>query len=107
MSGHHFNPSDQYYNYPNAVEDMPDTELLLTLVERIGVPVATLIAAGYLIMWLLKHASAERNAWQQRDEAQDERILKMAQNSSDALLHVKVALEANTQAMKELIRYKA
>ena len=86
---------------------MPDTELLLTLVERIGVPVATLIAAGYLIMWLLKNASAERNAWQQRDEAQDERILKMAQNSSDALLHVKVALEANTQAMKERIRYKA
>lgn len=104
---HHFpNPADNYYHYPQA-ENMPDTELLLTLVERIGVPVATLIAAGYLIMWLLKNASAERNAWQQRDEAQDERILKMAQNSSDALLHVKVALEANTQAMKELIRYKA
>ena len=54
MSGHHPNPADQYYNYPQA-EPMPDTELLLTLVERIGVPVATLIAAGYLIMWLLKN----------------------------------------------------
>ena len=105
MSGHHPNPADQYYNYPQA-EAMPDTELLLTLVERIGVPVATLIAAGYLIMWLLKNSSAERKAWQQRDEAQDERILKMVENSSDALLHVKVALEANTAAMKELIRYK-
>tara|TARA_Y100000114_G_C11636592_1_gene267108 strand:+ start:406 stop:729 length:324 start_codon:yes stop_codon:yes gene_type:complete len=104
---HHFpNPADDYYHYPAPVKEMPDTELLLTLVERIGVPVATLIAAGYLIMWLLKNASAERKAWQQRDEAQDERILKMVENSSDALLHVKVALEANTAAMKELIRYK-
>ena len=55
---------------------------------------------------MLKNASSERKAWQQRDEAQDERILKMVENSSDALLHVKVALEANTAAMKELIRYK-
>ena len=48
---------------------MPDTELMLTLIERIGVPVATLIAAGYLIMWLLKNATKEREQWQQRDAA--------------------------------------
>tara|TARA_B100000287_G_C20645654_1_gene785032 strand:+ start:1855 stop:2187 length:333 start_codon:yes stop_codon:yes gene_type:complete len=107
MSGHHPNPADQYYNYqPQPVEVMPDTELMLTLIERIGVPVATLIAAGYLIMWLLKNATKEREQWQQRDEQNDERIMKLVESSSDALLHVKIALEQNTQAMKEYIRFR-
>ena len=107
MSGHHFNPADQYYNYPTQEEQMPDTELMLTLIERIGVPVATLIAAGYLIMWLLKNATKEREQWQQRDEQNDERIMKLVESSSDALLHVKIALEQNTQAMKEYIRFRS
>ena len=106
MSGHHFNPADQYYNYPTQEEQMPDTELMLTLIERIGVPVATLIAAGYLIMWLLKNATKEREQWQRRDEQNDERIMKLVESSSDALLHVKIALEQNTQAMKEYIRFR-
>ena len=104
---HHFNPADQYYNYPTKEEQMPDTELMLTLIERIGVPVATLIAAGYLIMWLLKNATREREQWQQRDEQNDERIMKLVESSSDALLHVKIALEQNTQAMKEYIRFRS
>ncbi len=104
---HHFNPADQYYNYPTQKEQMPDTELMLTLIERIGVPVATLIAAGYLIMWLLKNATREREQWQQRDEQNDERIMKLVESSSDALLHVKIALEQNTQAMKEYIRFRS
>ena len=104
---HHFNPADQYYNYPTQEEQMPDTELMLTLIERIGVPVATLIAAGYLIMWLLKNATREREQWQQRDEQNDERIMKLVESSSDALLHVKIALEQNTQAMKEYIRFRS
>ena len=84
-----------------------EPDLMISLIERIGVPVATLIAAGYLIMWLLKNASKERDKWQERDEMNDERIMKLVESSSDALLHVKVALEANTQAMKEYIRYRS
>ena len=57
-------------------------------------------------MWLLKNATSEREKWQQRDEQNDERIMKLVESSSDALLHVKIALEQNTQAMKEYIRFR-
>tara|TARA_X000001382_G_C3115887_1_gene161538 strand:- start:267 stop:572 length:306 start_codon:yes stop_codon:yes gene_type:complete len=99
------NPADYQYKYGTNMPVEPD--LMISLIERIGVPVATLIAAGYLIMWLLKNASKERDKWQERDEMNDERIMKLVESSSDALLHVKVALEANTQAMKEYIRYRS
>ena len=33
--------------------------------------------------------------------------MKLVEASSDALLQVKIALEANTQAMREMVRYKA
>ena len=57
-------------------------------------------------MFLTKSAQRERDAWQKRDEESDERILNLATASSDALLQVKIALEQNTQAMREFIRYK-
>ena len=98
------NPADEQYFYPTT--HMPDTDLIILLIERVGTPAITLAAAGYLIMWLLKNASLEREKWQNRDEQNDERILKMVESSSDALLHVKIALEQNTQAMKEFIRYR-
>ncbi len=56
---------------------------------------------------LTKQSAKEREAWQARDELNDERIMKLVESSSDALLHVKVALEANTQAMREFIRYRS
>lgn len=100
---HHLNPADQYYNYqPQPIEVMPDTELMLTLIERIGVPVATLIAAGYLIMWLLKNATKEREQWQQRDKQNDERLLEIVEKSSDAILQIKISIEQNTVAMREM-----
>jgi len=98
------NPADYKYNYGR---DMPiEPDIFISLIERLGVPICTLIACGYLISWLLRNASAERLQWQQRDELNDERIMKLVESSSDALLHVKIALEANTQAMREFIRYR-
>ena len=41
-----------------------------------------------------------------KDSENDERLMKIVEGTSDALLHVKVALEQNTQAMKEFIRYR-
>ena len=99
------NPADQQYYYPT--QQMPDTDLIILLIESVGTPAISLAAAGYLIMRLLKNATKEREQWQQRDEMNDERIMKLVESSSDALLHVKIALEQNTQAMKEFIRYRS
>jgi len=100
------NPADVQYYHPTRIETMPDTDLIILLIERIGTPAITLAAAGYLIMWLLRNAAAERDTWQKRDEMMDERIMKLVEASSDALIHVKNSLDQNTQAMKELLYRK-
>ena len=87
--------------------DQSAFDTVIQLTERLGISVAVVIAAFWYIMFLTKQSAKEREGWQARDEMNDERIMKLVESSSDALLHVKVALEQNTLAMKEFIRYRA
>jgi hypothetical protein len=95
MSGHHFNPADQYYNYPTtqATEVMPEVSTLYQMVMDLGIPQSEL-------------AKAEREEFWKKDEEHDARLLDMIEKSSDAILQIKLALDANTNAIKELMNKK-
>ena len=104
------NPADQQYFNPHKEIIVTDTgvfDQVFSIIDRYGVSLFTVLCCFYFIMFLTKSAQKEREAWQRRDEESDERVLNLATASSDALLQVKVALEANTQAMRELIRYRS
>ena len=106
------NPADRvYYTYPKPLSEqvMTDAGVLdqvFGIIDRYGVSLFTVLCSFWFILYLTKQSAKEREAWQKRDEESDGRLMKLVESSSDALLHVKVALEANTQAMREFIRYR-
>ena len=81
-------------------------DTIVQLVERLGVSIAVVLASFYYIMFLTKQAKEERQAFWQKDAGNDEKLLKIVESSSDALIHVKNALDKNTEAMKELLYRK-
>ena len=101
------NPAD--YQYFHGVPMPVETSMLDTivqLVERLGVSIAVVLASFYYIMFLTKQAKEERQAFWKKDAENDEKLLKIVESSSDALIHVKNALDKNTEAMKELLYRK-
>ena len=100
------NPADEQFRNPYVMTDTGILDQVFSIIDRYGVSLFTVLCSFWFILYLTKSAQKEREGWQKRDEDNDQRILKLATASSDALLQVKVALEANTQAMRELIRYR-
>ena len=105
------NPADALFFPPPHSQQiqMTDTgvfDQVFGIIDRYGVSLFTVLCSFWFILYLTKSAQKERDAWQRRDEESDQRVLNLATASSDALLQVKVALEANTQAMREFIRYR-
>ena len=115
---HHFpppNPADQYYNYPTNPSPQPlmDVNTIVDLLNSFGVPVCL---AG-ILLWFCKYqfdwARKEREAYAEREEEKDAKIIEMVEKSSDALLSIKIALEQvkqsvdqNSQVIRELIMRK-
>lgn len=99
------NPADQQYFYGHTmpVETTSMLDMTIQLVERLGVSIAVVIMAFYYIMWLSKSNREERESFLKKDSENDDRLLKLVEQSSDALIHVKNALDQNTQAMRDLI----
>ena len=81
-------------------------ETVVSLIERLGVSIAVVFASFYYILFLTKQAKEERQAFWKKDAENDEKLLKIVETSSDALIHVKNALDQNTQAMRELLYRK-
>ena len=108
MSGHHFNPADQYYNYPTtqATEVMPEVSTLYQMVMDLGIPACVIIAAFWFIRYQSELAKAEREEFWKKDEEHDARLLDMIEKSSDAILQIKLARDAKTNASKELMNKK-
>jgi len=114
MDHHNFpefpNPADsQYYNYPSTpppiteVNTMPD---VYQMVMDLGIPACVIIAAFWFIRYQSELAKKEREEFWKKDEEHDGRLLDMIERSSDAILQIKLALEANTQAIKEITSRK-
>lgn len=103
------NPADAYYFYPRAEEvsmQQPMVDQVFSVLDKYGVSFFTVLCAFWFILYLTKQSAREREAFLKIDTDRDQKLLNLVQTSSDALLEVKVALEANTQAMREFIRYR-
>ena len=102
------NPADYYYTYGEKMPIEPSMiETVVSLIERLGVSIAVVFASFYYILFLTKQAKEERQAFWKKDAENDEKLLKIVETSSDALIHVKNALDQNTQAMRELLYRKS
>ena len=102
------NPADYYHTYGEKMPIEPNMlETVVSLIERLGVSIAVVFASFYYILFLTKQAKEERQAFWQKDAENDEKLLKIVETSSDALIHVKNALDQNTQAMRELLYRKS
>mgnify|MGYP001349679876 FL=1 len=101
------NPADYQYTYGVPMPIEPNMlETVVSLIERLGVSIAVVFASFYYILFLTKQAKEERQAFWKKDAENDEKLLKIVESSSDALIHVKNALDQNTQAMRELLYRK-
>ena len=101
------NPADREYFYGHTMPVEPSMlDTFIQLVERLGVSIAVVLASFYYIMFLTKQAKEEREAFWKKDAENDEKLFKIVESSSDALIHVNNALDQNTQAMRELLYRK-
>ena len=104
------NPADrEYYHHPpQTYEPMNEQtfDQFFILVERLGVSFAVVLLAFAYIYFITKQSAKERAEYMKKDSENDDRLMKIVESTSDALLHVKIALEQNTQAMREFIRYR-
>ena len=105
------NPADQvYYNYPvqqvtqQATQAMPEMNTLYTMVMDLGIPACVIIASFWFIKYTTDQARKEREDFWKKDAENDAKIMQMVEKSSDAILSIKLALEQNTIAIKELTR---
>ena len=105
------NPADQvYYNYPiqqatqHTTQAMPEVNTLYTMVMDLGIPACVIIASFWFIKYTTDQARKEREDFWKKDAENDAKIMSMVEKSSDAILSIKLALEQNTAAIKELTR---
>tara|TARA_Y100001938_G_C8089624_1_gene434267 strand:+ start:2719 stop:3042 length:324 start_codon:yes stop_codon:yes gene_type:complete len=107
MSGHHLNPADQqYYNYQPVVEVMPELNALSNVIMELGIPACVIIASFWFIKYTTDQGRKEREQFWAKDAENDDKIMQLVEKSSDAIMSMKIALEQNTQAMRELTRAK-
>ena len=101
------NPADQvYYNYPiqQATQVMPEMNTLYTMIMDLGIPACVIVASFWFIKYTTDQARREREEFWKKDAENDAKIMSMVEKSSDAILSIKIALEQNTAAIKELTK---
>ena len=106
MSGHHvMNPADaQYYSYPQQVESsIMDIEVIVSLIERIGLPAVIIAAAFWYIRYSTDLAKRERDQMWDKDSSNDERLMKLVETTTSVMQEMKAALNTNTETMRELL----
>lgn len=108
MDHHNFpefpNPADsQYYQYPQTVvETMPELSALSNVIMELGIPACVIIASFWFIKYTTDQGRKEREQFWAKDAENDAKIMQLVEKSSDAIMSMKIALEQNTQAMREL-----
>lgn len=85
---------------------MPEVNTIYQMVMDLGIPACVIIASFWFIRFQSIEARKEREEFWKKDEEHDARLLNMIEKSSDAILQIKLALDANTNAIKELMQRK-
>ena len=73
------------------------------LIERLGVPMVVLGFCGWYIKYLQESFAKERQLMIEREGREEEQLIEIVKATSSALMEVKTALVAQTQAMTVLI----
>tara|TARA_R100000808_G_scaffold8003_1_gene22902 strand:- start:21479 stop:21808 length:330 start_codon:yes stop_codon:yes gene_type:complete len=99
------NPADaQYYHYPQPVSGSAmDIEIIVSLVERIGLPAVIIAAAFWYIRYSTDLAKKEREEMWKKDSSNDERLMKLVETTTNVMSEMKAALNSNTETMKEFL----
>jgi len=99
------NPADaQYYHYPQPVSGSAmDIEIIVSLVERIGLPAVIIAAAFWYIRYSTDLAKKEREEMWKKDSSNDERLMKLVETTTNVMSEMKAALNTNTETMRELL----
>mgnify|MGYP003132709555 CR=1 FL=1 len=97
------NPADQQY-YHSVTQTMPEMNTLYTMIMDLGIPACVIVASFWFIKYTTDQARKEREEFWKKDAENDAKIMSMVEKSSDAILSIKIALEQNTAAIKELTK---
>tara|TARA_B100000809_G_C14649502_1_gene355403 strand:+ start:176 stop:433 length:258 start_codon:yes stop_codon:yes gene_type:complete len=76
---------------------------VVMLIERLGVPMVVLGFCGWYIKYLQESFAKEREAMIAREGREEEQLIEIVKATSSALIEVKSALIAQTDAMRVLI----
>ena len=85
---------------------MPEMNTLYTMIMDLGIPACVIVASFWFIKYTTDQARREREEFWKKDAENDAKIMSMVEKSSDAILSIKIALEQNTAAIKELTKSK-
>ena len=99
------NPADaKYYHYPqHADNSLMDLEIIVNLIERIGLPAVIIAAAFWYIRYSTDLAKKEREEMWAKDSSNDERLMHLVESTTTVMQEMKAALQTNTETMKELL----
>ena len=99
------NPADHqyYYGHLPTNEGLMDIEIIVSLVERIGLPAVIIAAAFWYIRYSTDLAKRERDQMWDKDSSNDERVMKLVETTTGVMQEMKAALQSNTETMKELL----
>mgnify|MGYP003136737907 CR=1 FL=1 len=99
------NPADHqyYYGHLPTNEGLMDIEVIVSLVERIGLPAVIIAAAFWYIRYSTDLAKRERDQMWDKDSSNDERLMKLVETTTGVMQEMKAALQSNTDTMKELL----
>ena len=99
------NPADHqyHYGYLPTNEGLMDIEIIVSLVERIGLPAVIIAAAFWYIRYSTDLAKRERDQMWDKDSSNDERLMKLVETTTGVMQEMKAALQSNTDTMKELL----
>ncbi len=80
-----------------------DIEIIVSLVERIGLPAVIIAAAFWYIRYSTDLAKKEREEMWKKDSSNDERLMKLVETTTNVMSEMKAALNSNTETMKEFL----
>jgi len=80
-----------------------DIDSLVSLIERIGVPIVCLGFCGWYIRYLSDQFQQERKQTAEQEMQNDQQLISLVKASSNALMEMKTALAEQTMTMRELL----
>jgi len=99
------NPADYQYRYgqPPPPEQFMEIELIISMIERLGLPAVIIAAAFWFIRYQSELGKKEREEMWQKDSNNDERLMHLVESTTKVMEEMKSALQTNTDTMRELL----